>query len=203
MTITYELGNALYLNITNRCTNNCSFCVRNSQDGLSQGVNLWLKREPTVEEVVTDIQKWDINKYQEFVFCGYGEPMMRTYDIIEICKRLKTAYGLPIRINTNGHANLICGRDITPQLTGLVDAVSISMNAKNSKEYQQICLSQYGEKAYDAMLDFAAKCRSHIPRVGLSIVDIMPKEDIQACRKIAEKIGVDFKVRHFINADNK
>ncbi|TWH47628.1 TatD family nuclease-associated radical SAM protein [Sporomusa sp. KB1] len=199
MTITYELENALYLNITNRCTNNCSFCVRNSQEGLSQGVNLWLKREPTVEEVVTDIQKWDIDRYQEFVFCGYGEPMIRTYDIIEICTRLKTAYSLPIRINTNGHANLICGRDITPQLTGVVDAVSISMNAKNSKEYQQLCRSQYGERAYAAMLDFATKCKKHIPRVRLSIVDVMAKDDIQACRKIAGEIGVDLKVRHFVN----
>lgn len=203
MTITYELGSALYLNITNRCTNNCSFCVRNSQDGLSAGVNLWLKREPTVEEIVADIQKWDVAKYQEFVFCGYGEPMIRTYDIIAICMQLKQMYGIPIRINTNGHANLICGKDITPQLTGLVDAISISMNAKNSKEYQQMCLSEYGERAYAAMLDFAVKCRKHIPRVGFSVVDVMPAKDIQACREIAEKIGVDFKVRHFVNYNNK
>ncbi|SCM81200.1 Radical SAM, TatD-associated, bacteria (fragment) [uncultured Sporomusa sp.] len=147
MTITYEWGDSLYINITNRCTNNCTFCVRNNQEGISRGMNLWLEREPTVSEVLADIQARDIYKYREFVFCGYGEPMLRTYDIIEICRYLKSAYNMPIRINTNGHANLICGQDVTSQLAGLVDAVSISMNAKNSKEYQELCQSDYGEKS--------------------------------------------------------
>lgn len=203
MAITYELGNALYLNITNRCTNNCSFCVRNSQVGLSPDIDLWLEREPTIDEVLEDIRRWDIKKYQEFVFCGYGEPMTRTYTIIRICEKLKELYKIPIRINTNGHANLICSRDVTPLLAGLVDAVSISMNAKNGKEYQQLCLSQYGEKAYDAMLDFAVKCKKYVPQVQLSVVDIMAPKDIEACRKIADEIGVGFKVRHYVKPNDK
>ncbi|WP_233138662.1 TIGR04100 family radical SAM protein [Sporomusa sphaeroides] len=197
MTITYEWGDSLYINITNRCTNNCTFCVRNNQEGISRGMNLWLEREPTVSEVLADIQARDIYKYREFVFCGYGEPMLRTYDIIEICRYLKNAYNMSIRINTNGHANLICGQDITSQLAGLVDAVSISMNAKNSKEYQELCQSDYGEKAYEAMLAFAAKCKKYIPQVVLSVVDVMPDDNIQSCREIANRIGVDFRVRHY------
>lgn len=197
MTITYEWGDSLYINITNRCTNNCTFCVRNNQEGISRGMNLWLEREPTVSEVLADIQVRDIYKYREFVFCGYGEPMLRTYDIIEICRYLKSAYNMPIRINTNGHANLICGQDVTSQLAGLVDAVSISMNAKNSKEYQELCQSDYGEKAYEAMLAFAAKCKKYIPQVVLSVVDVMPDDNIQSCREIANRIGVDFRVRHY------
>ncbi len=197
MIITYELGNSLYINITNRCTNSCVFCVRNNPGGISRGINLWLEREPTVNEVLADIRKRDINKYREFVFCGYGEPMLRTYDIIEISKRLKEAYGMPIRINTNGHANLIFGQDITPQLAGLVDAVSISMNAKNGRDYQEQCQSEYGERAYEAMLEFAARCKKYIPCVTLSVVDVMPSEDIQSCREIARRIGVGFRVRHY------
>lgn len=197
--ITYELGNSLYINVTNRCTNNCSFCVRNNKDGVASGINLWLEREPTVAEVIEDIQKREISKYKEFVFCGYGEPMMRTYDMIEICKTLKEKYNLLIRINTNGHANLICGKDITPQLAGWVDHISISMNAKDRQGYQAMCLSDYGETAFEAMLDFAAKCKNYIPKVVLSVVDVISKEDIQCCRKIARSIDVDFRVRHFAN----
>ncbi|BBB89500.1 MAG TPA: TIGR04100 family radical SAM protein [Methylomusa anaerophila] len=197
MTITYELGSSLYINITNHCTNHCSFCVRNNPDGVASGIDLWLEREPTIDEVIEDIQKRQVAKYKEFVFCGYGEPMMRPYDTIEICKRLKEKYDIPIRINTNGHANLICGRDITPQLKGLVDSISISLNAANGENYQKICRSEYGEKAYDAILDFAAKCKKHVPNVVLSVVDVISREDIQTCQAIAQGIGVDFRIRPF------
>lgn len=198
MSITYEVGNSLYINMTNRCTNHCSFCVRNILDGVGSETNLWLEHEPTIDEVIEDIQRRDISGYKEFVFCGYGEPMMRTYDIIEIGKKLKEKYDLPIRINTNGHANLICGKDITPQLEGWLDAISISMNAKDKLEYQAICRSKYGETAFEAMLDFAARCKEHIPKVVLSVVNVIPREDIQLCRKMAQYIGVDFRVRHFV-----
>lgn len=198
MTITYELGKSLYINITNRCTNNCLFCIRNISEGVGSGENLWLEREPTVDEVIEDIQSRDISQYDEFVFCGYGEPMMRAYDIIEICKRLKEKYALPIRINTNGHANLVCGKDITPQLEGLVDAVSISMNAKDNQAYQAICRSKYGERAYAAMLDFAVRCKEHIPKVVLTVVNLISGEDIRYCQEIAQRIGIDFRIRHYI-----
>jgi TatD family-associated radical SAM protein len=128
------------------------------------------------------------------VFCGYGEPMMRAYDIIEICKKLKEKYSIPIRINTNGHANLICGKDITPQLEGLVDTVSISMNAGDSLVYQAICRSKYGERAYEAMLDFAAKCKEHIPKVVLTVVNVISVEDIQYCKEIAQHFSAKYQI---------
>ena len=199
MTITYEVENSLYLNITNRCSNNCTFCVRNNSDGVVDGTNLWLEKEPTVDEVFEDIQKREISKYKEFVFCGYGEPMMRTYDLIEICKKLKDQYTIPIRINTNGQANLINEKDITPQLEGWVDSISISMNAKNQQEYQALCLSDFGETAFEGMLDFAAKCKKRVPKVTLSVVDLISKEDIEACRKLAEGMGVKFRVRRYVD----
>lgn len=197
MTILYEVGTSLYINITNRCTNQCRFCVRNIKDGLVADTNLWLAQEPTVDEVLAAIHDASVANYSELVFCGYGEPMMRADDVIQLCRYLKRFYSVPVRINTNGQANLICGRDITPQLAGVVDSVSISLNAKNAREYQALCLSQYGEDAFAALLDFAAQCRKHVPNVALSVVDLMAKDDIFACREIARKIGVHFKIRHY------
>lgn len=196
MTITYQLGNALYINITNRCTNQCAFCVRNQPDDFSPGIDLWLEREPSVNEILADIRQRDPAEYKEFVFCGYGEPMMRAYELIELCKQLKMSYHKPIRINTNGQGNLICGEDITPLLKGLVDAVSISLNARNAQTYQKLCLSEFGEKAFAALLDFTAKAQKYVPKVALTVVDVMSQADITACKAIARKIGVDFRVRH-------
>jgi TatD family-associated radical SAM protein len=123
--------------------------------------------------------------------------MMRAYDIIEICKRLKELYDIPIRINTNGHANLVYGEDITPRLAGLVDIVSISMNARDSQAYQAICQSKFGEDAFKAMLDFAVKCKEHVPKVILTVVNLISREDIQYCQEIAQSIGADFRVRYY------
>ncbi len=199
MTITYQVGNSLYLNITNRCSNNCSFCVRNKSDGVGSANNLWLDREPTVDEIMTAIQKRDLSRYQELVFCGYGEPMMRTMDIIEICKKVKPTHNIPIRINTNGQANLIFGRDITPLLEGCVDIISISMNASNKDSYQAMCKSVYGDIAFDALINFAIQCKKHVPKVVLTVVDVINTKDIQTCRVIADQIGVKFRVRYYVD----
>ncbi|HWR38942.1 MAG TPA: TatD family nuclease-associated radical SAM protein [Patescibacteria group bacterium] len=198
MTITYELGESLYLNITNRCTNRCTFCVRNQPDGVAEGIDLWLKGEPEAADVLAEIRERDASRYREIVFCGYGEPLTRLDTVLEICQGLKKQYPIPIRINTNGQANLIYGRDITAQLAAWVDAVSISLNAKNKREYQLLCQSDYGEDAFDALLDFAVKCRQHIPKVALSVVDLMPAADIEICRQLAAGIGVDYKIRHLV-----
>lgn len=197
MTVIYESGNSLYINLTNRCSNDCSFCVRNFTDGIAEGQSLWLESEPSIESVVAEIQKKQVGRYKEFVFCGYGEPMMRAADVLEICRRLKTMFLIPIRMNTNGQANLICGQDITPQFKGLIDVVSISLNAKNQQDYQKICRSVYGEKAYEAILDFAVRCQAYVPKVLLSVVDVITKEDIDACREIARRAGFELRVRHF------
>ena len=197
MTITYPLGSSLYVNVTNRCTNRCSFCIRNTQAGVGAGMSLWLEREPTVAEIIEDIEKHDLAEYKEIVFCGFGEPMFRVYDIIEVCKRLKEKQEVLIRINTNGHGNLIHGKDVTPLLTGRVDSVSISLNAKNAVEYQAICRSDYGEQGFDAMLDFAVKCKQYVSSVVLSVVDIMHEDDIKECEEIAERLGTGFRIRHY------
>ena len=139
MTITYELGNSLYVNITNRCSNACTFCVRLEHDGVNGKDSLWLDREPTIDEIKADFETRNLENYNAVVFCGYGEPMERADVVIEIAKWLKAKMPeLPIRINTNGQANLIYNRDITPELCGIIDCISISLNAENAQKYHDM-----------------------------------------------------------------
>ena len=197
MTICYALEDSLYINLTNRCTNQCTFCVRDKDCGIGD-VNLWLEREPTTEEVLEDIKKHNPENYKEVVFCGYGEPTLRLDVIIDAARFIKENYNTPTRINTNGHANLVYKRDVTEELVGLIDTISVSLNAKNAKEYDDICKSAYGEEAFDAMVEFTNCAAKNIPTVIMSIVDVLPKEDIEECRKIAESAGARLRVRTLI-----
>ena len=197
MNICYVLGNSLYINLTNRCTNQCTFCVRDKDCGIGD-VNLWLEREPTLDEIKEDVKKFDPKKYDEVVFCGYGEPTLRLDVILEVAKFIKENYNSRIRINSNGHANLVYKRDVTKELAQVIDVISISLNAKNAKEYQELCKCAYGEVGFSAMLDFAKCARESGIDVVMSVVDVLPADDIEACRKIVEEIGVNFRVRSLI-----
>ncbi|MGE5577204.1 MAG: TatD family nuclease-associated radical SAM protein [Syntrophothermus sp.] len=191
--IAYSMGDSLYVNVTNRCTNNCTFCIRHTSPGVG-GYNLWLKEEPSVEEMLAAIG--DPTRFKEVVFCGYGEPLIRVDEVIQVARALKARYRIPIRINTNGQANLIHGRNVVPELAGLVDVVSISLNAESAEKYQSLSHSRYGPAAYQAVLDFARECAKYIPRVVLTVVDV-PEVDIEASRQIARDLGVEFRVRHY------
>lgn len=199
MTITYELGNSLYVNITNRCSNACNFCVRLEHDGVNGKDSLWLDREPTIDEIKSDFETRELEKYDAIVFCGYGEPMERADVVIEIAKWLKSKIPkLPIRINTNGHANLIHKKDITPELCGIIDCISISLNAENAQKYQDVCHSEFGEAAFEGLLDFAQRAKQFVPEIVFTVVDVMPDDEIAACKKIADDCGVSFRVREYI-----
>ncbi len=199
MTITYELGNSLYVNLTNKCSNDCSFCLRNNHSDVNGEDNLWLDREPAVEEIKADFLKRDMKKYDSVVFCGFGEPLERIDDVIAVGKWLKETYGIKIRVNTNGQANLIHKRDVTPEMEGVIDSVSISLNTDNAMEYQEICKSIFGEEAFFALQDFGKKAAKYVPEVIFSVVDTtISKEQIENCRKIAEDCGVKFRLREYI-----
>ena len=187
----------LYVNLTNRCTNRCSFCIRNNKDGVGGGTQLWLTHEPSVGEVIDALGRCDIETYKEVVFCGYGEPTIRIDELIEIAKWLKENYKISTRINTNGHGNEFNGKDITPMFDGVIDCVSISLNASNAKAYDKTCKSIYGERAFDIMLDFARKAKEHT-NVVLSVVDVIGEDEVNACRKIADEIGVPLRVREYV-----
>ena len=198
MTITYEVGSGLYVNTTNRCSNACEFCVRATVE--SYYGDLWLEHEPSVDEICESILARDLTKYTEIVFCGYGEPTERIDDILAVARRVKAVCRLPIRINTNGQGSMIAGRDITPELEGLIDVVSISLNTADAESYQAICHSRFGKAAYQGLLDFAKAAKRYVPKVVLSVVDTtIPDAEIEKCRKIAEDCGVTLRVREFIS----
>lgn len=187
----------LYINLTNRCTNRCTFCIRNTKGGIGEGRHLWLEHEPEANEVIDALGNYDVKAYKEVIFCGYGEPTMRIDTLIEVAKYLKANYGCKIRINTNGHGNEYNKKDITPMFDGLIDMVSISLNASNAKEYDKCCRSVYGEKAFDILLDFAKKAKKYT-NVALSVVDIIGQDAVDECRQIATKIGVELRVREYV-----
>ncbi len=203
MTITYTYGNSLYVNITNRCSNSCTFCVRTQADGFYAD-SLWLEREPTVDEILDDIIKKDPLSFDSVVFCGYGEPTERLTDMLTVCKSLKEKYpSLLIRLNTNGQSDLIAGYDTAHDYKGLIDVISISLNSPTAEGYQAICRSRFGEDAFEAILDFAVKVKKYVPSVIFSVVkDTIPDEDIEKCKEIANGCGVALRIRDYIQTNS-
>jgi TatD family-associated radical SAM protein len=206
MTITYEYEGALYVNLTNRCNCACEFCLRQgkAEGSIYTEDSLWLEREPTREEALDSFLSRDVCAYREIVFCGYGEPTYRLDDLLWLVDRLKERFGdklPPVRINTNGHANLINGRDVCSELHGRIDTVSISLNATNAADYVALCHPVQGEEAWQAMRDFAWECTAYVPNVVLTIVDKdKTPQEIARCRQIAEGLGVELRVRSFIDS---
>ena len=202
MTISYEYEGALYLNFTNRCDCACVFCLRhNGHKGSIYADDLWLEHEPTHEEILADFARRDLSQYRELVFCGFGEPTFRWDDDAWLIDELKERGGKlpPVRINTNGHANRILGRDITPEMKGRVDIVSISLNGATAEEYTAVTQPSTGEQGWEDMLEFTRRAVKQVPTVMMTIVnkDKTP-EDIETCRKLAESLGAKLRVREYI-----
>ncbi len=200
MTIFYELYGALYVNITNKCPCSCVFCIRDHSDVIKDSDPLWFEGdEPTIEEIKKDFERFDIEKYSEIVFCGYGEPTERMDILIETAKFLREKTDKKIRLNTNGLSDLICKKKNTAyELKGLIDTVSISLNAPDGKRFLEITNSCFGEKSFDAVLDFARDAKKVIPNVMFTVVDVITPEEIKRCQKIAEEMEIPLRVREYI-----
>lgn len=196
MTILYKVHNNLYVNLTNRCSCACTFCLRQTRDHMEESDSLWLEHEPTVEEVKEEFKKFDMNEFNEVVFCGFGEPTERLDALLEVAKFVKETYQKPIRVNTNGQASLINERDTAPEFEGLVDTISISLNTPNEQKYNELVQSKFGDKAYRGMLDFVKEVKQYVPHVVLSTVDTtLTKEEEAQCAKICEDLGVTYRIR--------
>ena len=189
--IAYRIRDSLYLNITNRCTNKCSFCVKFHSDYV-KGHRLRLSHEPKEDEIKKEIG--DPALYKEIVFCGYGEPLQRLDVVKNISRWIKENNGR-VRINTNGHANLIHKRDIAPELKDIVDSISISLDAHNETTYNKICRPIY-RNAYNEVIRFIKQAKDSIPDVQVTVVEL-EGVDVEKCREIAERLGVKFRVRKF------
>ena len=200
MCITYVVEGKLYVNITNKCSNRCEFCIRNNGDGAYGSDSLWLEREPTVDEIIQSIFSWDLNDFPELVFCGYGEPTYRLDDAVCVVKKVKERYPeIVTRINTNGHSDLINSRNTAKDFEGAFDIVSISLNTPDASKYQKICHSIYGEKSFDSLLNFAKNVKNYVQNVQLSAVkDFLTAEEIKKCVEISEQLGVNLRLRDYI-----
>ena len=199
MTISYEVGNNLYLNITNQCPCACTFCIRNHADGAYGSDPLWLEYEPSMEEIIADLSARDLDSYSEIVFCGYGEPTCRLDVLLETAQWLRTKLtdSTRLRINTNGLGDLINSRSIADDLCAVIDVISVSLNAGTKDEYMKVTRPKY-DNAFEAMQKFTADCvKNGSSEVVMSVVDVIPEEQITASREIAEKLGAKLRVRAF------
>ena len=195
-TVSYKIRNSLYLNLTQRCTANCTFCTRLTKP-VVQGYNLELKREPTTEEVWQSID--NVKNYDEIVFCGFGEPTLRLDVVKEVAQKIKDAGGR-VRLNTNGHGNVINKRNILPELSGLIDEISVSLNTDTSEAYDEICqpLPMFRNGIYDKIKEFITEAKKYIPEVQATIVTHQKDVDEAQCETIVNKeFGVKYRARRY------
>lgn len=197
-TLVYSLEGKTYINLTNRCTNNCIFCLRQDKNDVC-GQDMWLDNEDfSVEDVISQLKNFDISG--EVIFCGYGEPLLKLEILKEVAKYIKQkSPNTKIRINTNGHANYVYKRNIIPELKGLIDKISVSLNASTSEEYNELSQPKF-ENAYDEVKKFIKCCSQAGIQTDASIVDGYKGKrlDIEKCRKIANDLGANLRVREWI-----
>jgi len=190
--LVYAIRDRLYVNLTNRCTARCVFCRRESSP-VASGYDLRLEREHTAAEYIEAIG--DPGAYEEIIFCGFGEPTLRLAELAEIGKALK-ARGCRVRMNTNGHGNLIHGRDIVPDLVPFLDEVSVSIDAGDADTYDKIVRPDFGESSFRGVLDFVRACKGRISQVTLTAVDL-PNLDLEPVERLARELGVGFRSREY------
>jgi TatD family-associated radical SAM protein len=195
--VVYWLGDNVYLNITNRCTNNCCFCFRNYKNGIN-GFNLKLTEEPTTDQIVTAIREV-INKksWKEIVFCGFGEPLTRLDTVLEVSRQIKKQHANVIRVDTNGQAQLINkNRNVVKELKQAgVDKVSVSLNAHNKQTYDEVCKPKF-ENAFTEVLNFVKKAKEEKMDTEITAVTIS-EVDIAKIQEIAAEMGVKFRIRQY------
>jgi len=195
MGITYKFQDSLYVNLTNKCASACTFCIKNKWGWKFHGHKLLLKTEPTAEDVIKRIK--DPKKYKEIVFCGYGEPLLRVDVLLEVAKYVKENGG-KVRVDTSGLANLYYKKNIVPKLKNLVDAISISVNALNSKEYLKLHRPIFGIASYRGVLAFARACKKVIKDTTITFIDF-PGSNQNKAKAIAKRVGVKFRLRPYLD----
>ena len=200
MTITYQVKQSIYVNLTNRCPCACRFCLRNNGAEVFGSGPLWLEREPTLEEVTASLDGWDYARFREVVFCGYGEPTERLDVLLAAADHLKRLDAAPrVRVNTNGLSDLVNGRPTAPLFAGKVDCLSISLNTDDAAEYLDLCRPKFGAAAFPALLAFTREAAAVVPEVVMTVVDepVTSIEKQARCRALAESLGARLRVRRY------
>jgi TatD DNase family protein len=198
--LVYELYGKIYINLTNRCTNNCVFCLRNDKDDVC-GQKLWLDNEDyPVQDVIDQLNNFKIS--DEVIFCGYGEPLLKLDVLKEVAKYIKENYkNVKIRVNTNGQANIVYKRNIVPELKGLVDEFSVSLNGEDNKEYNDYSRPRL-LNAYEEVKRFIKACSDENIEVVASVVEGYKGQhlNLKKCEEIANSLGAKFRAREWIPA---
>ncbi len=198
MTIFYNFGGNMYINITNACPCGCVFCIRQNSDSVCDNDSLWLEHEPSFEEIKSAYEKYDKSSSSEAVFCGYGEPTVRVEALLQTAKLIRETSDMKIRINTNGLVRLIHKDFDISRFKGFADSISVSLNAPNAKRYNEVTKPSFGEPAFDEMLKFSCDVKNLGIKTGFTVVDIISDEEIAECEKLAQKLGIPLRVRHYI-----
>ncbi len=196
MTIFYEFGGKLYANITNKCPCACVFCIRKNGDSVGGNDSLWLSHEPTIEEIISAFESFDKTGLSDLVFCGYGEPMSRADVLIEFAKYVREHTDMTIRINTNGLVALIDPAFDIEKMRGVIDSVSISLNAPDKNSYLEVTKPCFGIDSFDIMLQFATKAKEIVSDVAFTVVDVITDEQIEACQALSDNMEIPLRVRH-------
>ncbi len=202
MTIFYEFGGKLYANITNKCPCACVFCIRKNGDSVGENDSLWLSHDPIMEEIISAFESFDKTGLSDLVFCGYGEPMSRADVLIDFAKYVREHTDMTIRINTNGLVGLINPDFDMEKMRGIIDSVSISLNAPDKESYLEVTKPCFGIDSFDVMLQFATKAKDIVSDVAFTVVDVITDEQIEACQKLADSMGIPLRVRHNVT-DNE
>ncbi len=205
--LVYLLDGKIYINLTNRCTNDCIFCLRKDKDDVV-GQTLWLDNENSNADDV--IKQFELKRnelltthnlpFKEVIFCGYGEPMLKFDVMKQVAKYIKDKYPeTKIRVNTNGHANYVYKKNVVPECKGLIDEFSVSLNGSTKEEYDELSQPKFDE-AYDEMKKFIKACSDEGISVVASVVEGYKGRhlDLEKCEEIAKSLGAKFRVREWI-----
>lgn len=202
MTIFYRFDGQMYINITNGCPCDCVFCLRKNSDSVKDNDSLWLEHEPSFEEITAAFDRFDKTGCTNAVFCGYGEPTVRADMLIKTAEYIRQNSSMKIRLNTNGLVRLIHPEFDVERFRGLIDIVSISLNAPDAKRYNEVTRPHFGEPAFRAMLDFARDMKNMGVETKFTVVDVISEDEIARCRELADSMGIPLRVREYIS-DNE
>ncbi len=196
--IIYTLEGGTYFNITNQCPCNCAFCIRSKGEAVGSAKRLWFDKEPTFDEIKAAIDSYDFSNVAEAVFCGYGEPTCALDILTKTAQYVKQKNpAIKLRLNTNGLSDLINGKPTAKRICDNIDIISVSLNETDSDKYDKITRNIYPGKAFDAMLQFTKDCVKQGNEVRMTVVDVIPEEEIKKSRAICERIGAKFIVRSY------
>lgn len=198
MNISYEIDNKLYLNITNKCPCNCTFCIRHNNDGAYGSDPLWLEHQPDIDEIIANLETRNLDSYKEIIFCGFGEPTTELELLKKTAGYIKKTTKTPVRLNTNGLSDLINKRDTSADFEGLIDIISISLNASDSEAYDKVTRPSFKDAdCFAEMLSFAQKVKKFVPNVMLTVVDVIGEEEIKKSQAVADSVGIKLRVREY------